>query len=412
MHDIDAATATWLTSPAGLDEVATTTARLDAGTPALHVAQWLRERGHDQRRTSAVLGAATARRRARDRWPDADQLLFTREALEQASDPQVARWRARRLAVEGRPVMDVCAGIGGDALALAELGARVMAVDHVPGRLVLLEHNARVRGLEVATHVADALATSAPPGWWVHADPGRRRGERRVRALREHLPPVPDLVARFGAAPGVGIVLSPAVDLDDPDLPDGELEFVQLAGSLVEAVVWLGEARQGGVRTSCTLLPDELHLERRGAPTPLPVAGIGEHLVEVAPAAVRARLHDELGERIGAHRVSSNRALLTLDDPPPASPWYETRRVEAVLPAHGKAVRRWLRSAPPLPLEIVMHGVDGSPERWWRDIGRPPRGPVGRRLELIRTGDGALAVVTILPGATETDATAEGDATT
>ena len=392
--DIDPDTARWLTSSAGLDAVADATSDLDVGGEELRIAQRLRDRGLLPEHASAVLAAATARRRARDRWRDADALLFTREGLEQASDPEVSAWRARRFVGQDRTVLDLCAGIGGDTLALAEAGCRVIAVDHDPGRLMLLEHNARVRELEIETRLSDALDVDAPTTWWVHADPGRRRGTTRVRALREHLPPVPSIVERFGTAPGVGIVLSPAVDLADPDLPDGELEFVQLGADLVEAIVWLGEGRRGSAVASSTLLPGGEHLARRGDPEALPTGPVGAHLLEVAPAAIRARLHGAIGADIGAHRVARSRALLTVDQPPPPSAWYRSRTVEAVLPAHPRSVRRWLKAAPERPLEIVLHGVDTSVERWWRDLGRPQRGPEGRRLELVRTDDGAIAIVT------------------
>jgi SAM-dependent methyltransferase len=391
---IEPATARWLISAEGLEAVASVTARLDAGDDPLTITQELRSGGIDPATSSAVLTAATARQRARRRWPDADRLLFTREALEQASDPEVSAWRARRLGGSGRRVLDLCAGAGGDTLALGALGTEVVAVDLDPARLILLEHNARVRGLEVRTQAGDALDVDVRGGWWIHADPGRRRGERRVRRLRDHLPPVAALVAHVASAPGTGVVLSPAVDLDDPDLPDGELEFVQLGPDLVEAVVWLGDARRDAALASCTLLPSGAHLTRVAPPARLPTGHVGAYLVQVEPAAIRARLHDHIGAGLDARRVARDRALLTTDVAPPTSPWFRVRRVEEVLPARAKVLRRWLRSAPQTPLEIAFHGIDGSVDRWWRELGRPPRGPDGRRLELVRTADGAIAVMT------------------
>lgn len=395
MPEIDRTIARWLTSSVGLDEVARVTSELDAGTSALRIGQGLRDRGHPPDRASAVLSAGTARRRARARWPEADALLFTREGLEQASDPEVSAWRARRFAGHGRTVLDLCAGIGGDAMALAGAGLKVIAVDEDPGRLLLLEHNARVLEFEIETRLGDVREVDARPSWWVHADPGRRRGTRRVRTLRDHRPSVPTLVDRFGSAPGVGIVLSPAVDLEDPDLPEGELEFVQIGWDLTESIIWLGEGRRDGAVASSTLLPGGERLARQDVAEVLPTGPVGTHLIEVAPAAIRARLHDEVGAHIGARRVARNRALLTVDEAPPPSAWYRSRTVESVLPAHPKPVRRWLKDAPAQPLEIVLHGVDASVERWWRDLGRPRRGPEGRRLELVRTDDGAIAIVTV-----------------
>jgi hypothetical protein len=389
--------ADWLCSPAGLEVVAEATARLDTGADELQVGTWLRgEAGLAAERATAVVAAARARRRARERWPDADRLLFEPVALEQASDPAVAAWRARRMA--GERVWDLCAGIGGDTLAIAATAAAVTAVDLDAARLRLLAHNAQVLGIEVATSCADALEVRPPADAWIHADPARRRDGRRVRRLADHQPPVDALLAAHREAVAMGVVLSPAVDLDDPVLPgDAELEFVADGHGLKESIVWLGAARAPGVLASATLLPDE-HRVRRAAPPTLPVGPVGSHLVEVAPAAVRARLHPEIGLEIGARRVARRRALLTTDGPPPPSPWYRARPVLAVLPARDKAVRQWLRDhvreAGEVPIEVATHGLPADPELWWRALGRPTRGPRGYRIELVRTDDGAQAVVT------------------
>lgn len=393
MAEVTVELAGWLCTPTGRDAIAAATADLDDGHDALAVGSRLRDAGMDPGRATAVMGAATARRRARDRWPDADELLFTPAALEQASDPGVAAWRARRLA--GAVVWDLCAGIGADALAMAAAGAEVTAVDHDGGRLRLLEHNAAQRGLRVDTVVGDALAVSVPEGALVHADPSRRRSGTRVKRLADHQPPVRTLLAVHRHVPGSGVVLSPGVDLDDPDLPsDAELEFVALDGALKESVAWTGRLRAEGAVASATLLPQGQHRVRRGPAVAIEVGEPGAFLVEVVPAAVRARLHPEIGREIGARRLAHRRALLTSDTAPPPSPWYRVRPVLAVLPARARAVRRWLRGADPAAVEIVVHGLEADPVRWWQALGRPPRGPQGYRLELIRTDHGAHAVVT------------------
>lgn len=389
--------ADWLCAASGLEQVAAVTARLDAGDDALAVGTRLRRQGLDGDRAAAVVAAAEARRRARHRWPDADRLLFTPDGLEQASDPEVSAWRARRFAQ--RETWDLCAGLGGDSLALAEAGARVTAVDLDGARLRLLAHNAAVRGVEIAIREADALQVSPPAGAWVHADPSRRTdGGRRARRLADHRPAVGALLARHGGAEGMGLVLSPAVDLADPDLPaDAELEFVADAEGLRESVAWRGEARAPGVVASATLLPGGEHRQRRGEPPVLPVGSLGDQLLEVHPAAVRARLHTGIGEELGARRVARRRALLTLDGPPPpASPWYAARAVLAALPPRPRAVRRWLaqQGEADVPVELALHGVEADLTRWWRDLGRPPRGPQGYRIELVRTDDGVTTVVT------------------
>lgn len=418
MAELTVEVAAWLCSEAGRAVVAATTARLDEGLDALSVGTRLRDSGIESDRATAALGAATARRRARERWDDADDLLFTTTGLEQASDPEVAAWRARRLArgpgghhgpaaassgtvatdvsrTTGPPVWDLCAGLGADTLALAATDADVTAIDIDPARLRLLEHNAVRRGRRVRTVEGDVLRVRPPVDALVHADPSRRSDQRRVRRLADHRPAVGALLAVHAGAPGTGVVLSPAVDLDDPDLPrDAELEFVAVDGELKEAVAWLGGLRSPDVVASATLLPEGLHRARGRRRPEVAVRNVGAYLIEVVPAAVRARLHDELALEIGAGRVARRRALLTSDECPAPSPWYQVRPVLEVLPARAKTVRRWLRGHADVPVEIVTHGLPADPGQWWRELGRPPRGPQGLRVELLRTDDGARTVVT------------------
>ncbi len=408
--ELPVAVARWLVTGDGRAAIERCEASVRGGSDRLSVISALRGDGLDRDRAAAVVAAADARTRARLRWPDADRLVFTRAGLEQASDPAVSAWRAARLADDG-PVEDRAAGCGGDSLALAAAGAAVAASDLDASRLVLLAHNAAVRDLEVATTVADALAHPPPRSGPVHVDPARRVGERRVRRLEDHRPSVPALFAHLAtvaSGPGLAVVLGPGVDPDDPALPpEAEIEFVQLGRQLVEAVVWTGNLRRTAPgaaappRRTATILPapDDLDgvpvTRSRGERGPrLPVGPIGDVLVEVAPAAVRARLHDQLGADIGARRIAQRRALLTADTVVPDSPWWQVRRVETVLPVSARAVRRWLRTADPRPVEVVLHGVDVDPEAYRRALGSPPRGPDGYRVELVRDDEGARAVLT------------------
>ncbi len=455
-------TAAFLVSEPGLAAVEATVRSFDgAGTPTVAMHERVRRDLGDPQLAAAVIAAAQARLRARDRWPDADRLLFTRAALEQASDPVVSAWRARRYA-DAPEVWDLCAGVGGDTLALAEVVPRVTAVDVDPGRLTLLAHNARVRRLSVTTRTGDALRVRPSTSAWLHADPARRIDGRRVRRLSETVPPVDALLDAHAGAPGFGVVVAPGTSLDDLPLRHGggtEVEYVQVGWQLTEAVLWLGACRVPGRVATASLLPAHGDLGGRAVPgvadgalpapgdlggravpgvadgalpapgdlggravpgvadgaLPAPgdlggravslyrdgpraerlvVGEVGAYVVEVAPAAVRARLHDTIGRDVGARRIADRRALLTTDDRPPVSPWYRARPVLACLPARPKAVRAWLRRHDPAEVELVLHGMDLDVTRWWHALGRPPRGPAGLRIELVRRDDDAVALIT------------------
>lgn len=424
MSELDVEVARWLVADVGLAAVAAATQLLDDGSDELRVVTALRARITDPARTAAAIGSAVARRRARDRWLEADRLLFTRESLEQASDPSVAAWRARRF--RDAAVYDLCSGVGGDATAIARNASTVTAVDLDEARLVLLRHNADVFGLHIPTVLGDATTIEVPPDHLVHVDPARRRGGHRIGEPTRTLPPVDALVAAHARLPGLAVVLAPGTDAEHPALGSNvEVEYLQLGGDLVEAVAWSGVLRDDDVTASATILPrpsrprdgadharsaslapgnvtlegvTPMHRVRRGPRGPrLQIGEVGDHLVEVAAAAIRARLHDEIGSDIGAHRLSRHRALLTVDEPPPASAWYRVRQVVQVLPARPAPIRRWLAAADRGPMELVLHGVGADPTRWWRELGRPERGPNGIRIELVRRDQDAIAIITREP---------------
>lgn len=391
---LDAETARWLVGAEGLETVAEAHARLREGASTLEVVTGLRDAALGVARAAAAVEAATARERDRTTHHRDEPLVFTRIGLEQSSHPDVSRWRARRYAGSGT-VVDLCAGVGGDTIALAAAAGAAVAVDLDAARLTLLRHNAAVVGVDAWPVRGDALSPPVDLGGAVHVDPARRAGGRRVRRLADYRPAVPALLQVLRDARGSGVVLSPGVDLSDPDLPDdGELEFIQVGADLVEAVLWTGELASPGVRSSATLLPEGLHLQAREVRPELEIGPVGAFLVEVAPAAVRARLHDHLGERIGARRLARRRALLTTDDDPGDAPWWRVWPVEADLPLRAKAIRAWLREHGEAPIEIATHGVDHDPTELWRAIGKPPRGVGGRRLHLVRTDEGGRCVVT------------------
>jgi hypothetical protein len=432
VEQFDVVTARWLTSADGLAAVTDAGRLLAEGADELHAANALARTVLEPERRAAALSAAVARERARARWPRANALLFTREALEQASDPAVAAWRARELVARltdhlGAPpgqLHDLAAGVGGDTIALAQAlpDGEVIAVDQDPARLELLRHNLKVHGLSATRIEGDALTHPVARQAGIHADPGRRTGGRRVRRLSAHLPSVPALLDAHAEAALVAVAVAPGLDPHDPELPVGvEITFVQLGDQLLEATIWAGEGgtaaatRTGAVLldldgTEVARLPAAVHPDPHpdtdgpddGSPEQdavLPVGEVGAWLIEVAPAAVRARRHDALGRAIGARRLARTRALLTSDEPVPASPWYRARPVLEVLPARPKEVRRWLASPAALDhldggVEVVLHGVDADVDDLLRGFGRPRTGPHGLRIELIRLDRGSVAVIT------------------
>lgn len=405
MEEVDEAVARWAVGP-GRAVVDALVERLREGDDVLRVGTALRADGVAPHRAAFATAAAVTRLAAiAQGLPGAPDLVLTREALEQASHPAAAAWRAGRAAAAAADVgaarlQDRCAGTGGDAVAMAA-HRPVLAVERDPGRAVLAADRAAVLDVDVEVVVADALDPGLPTtGEVVHADPDRRDASgRRARRLGDHGPAVPRLLAATHDAAGRLVTVAPGVAWDDPDLPaDAEVVFLEHDGRLVEAVLCTGAARQDQARATAVLLATGEQRSRAvGDRDRLPVGGIGSHLLVPSTAAVRARLHDRLGREAGARRVADRRALLTCDHDPGASPWLVRERVEAVLPARPRALRDHLRDHPDRRVELVLHGVDADPQAWLRAAGGPPTGPDDLRVHLVRRDDDAIAVCTSRP---------------
>ncbi|MEE2890046.1 MAG: class I SAM-dependent methyltransferase, partial [Planctomycetota bacterium] len=140
-----------------------------------------------------VLSLLEARRRASGRLEDHDHLWLTVDSTQQATRTSVARHKAQRFrsVLGDGPVIDLCCGIGSDAMALAEGGA-VILVDHDPVRLELARANLERTNSPPWALCADACALPLP-ALPLHIDPDRRKGTQR-RHRYDQMDPAPGVL--------------------------------------------------------------------------------------------------------------------------------------------------------------------------------------------------------------------------
>ncbi|MEZ4680439.1 MAG: class I SAM-dependent methyltransferase [Caldilineaceae bacterium] len=143
----------------------------------------------------ALLTQARLRQKAVGKFPNAEQLFFTPDALEQATAWPVAQHRAAWFAerVPAGPILDLGCGIGGDLLALAEQRP-VIGIDLDPVRLQFAAANAEIMGVADRVQLIEADWTSLrragtlPHAVAAFADPARRRGSKRIFRLHQIQP--------------------------------------------------------------------------------------------------------------------------------------------------------------------------------------------------------------------------------
>ncbi len=375
----------WLGSVAGESVCAAMAGGEPADTPAA-IARW-RERLEPER-VVAAWNQVALRRAARAKFTRAGEMLLDRVGLEQASDEMVATHKAQRFAGIGR-VADLCCGIGGDTLALAER-SEVVAVDWSPVRAAMAEHNALVYGNKVDTRSEDVVFFR-PDADAAHIDPDRRPAGRRRREpvfSSPDLEVLTEMVEHYG---DVAIKLSPGVNFDSLGF-DAEIELISHGGECKQAVAWTGQFKQA--RRRATALPSGESVVAVGdAPAPWPAPRAPEPgliLFEPDPAVIRANLVGAVAREHDLSPVDERIAYL-LGERLVSTGLLTPFRVIDVIGFSLKKVRPWLAGHDVGRLEIKTRGFAARPE----DIRRRLR-PSGDRtavLFLTRVGEKPLAIL-------------------
>jgi SAM-dependent methyltransferase len=164
---------------------------------------------------AAALTQQALRAAARQKFSRADDMLFTRAGLEQASSELTAAHSALRFAGLDL-VADLCCGIGGNLTALAATARRLVGVDADIDALRFAGHNAAVypATADLALVRADVRELDYGGPWGaVFIDPARRAAGRRLRT-GDSEPPLRWCFALAGRVPGVCIKAAPGLDRD------------------------------------------------------------------------------------------------------------------------------------------------------------------------------------------------------
>ena len=323
-----------------------------------------------------------ARLRARARpvfGDDADVLLLTADALEQAGRPELAARRAARLLDGGATsVADLGCAAGTDTVALARAGASVVAADRDPVALALTAANAAALGLAdrirvVDANVVDLVATGDLFGCAAATlDPARRAGGRRQLDPDRWSPPWSTVTALLDRVPASVVKVAPGLDHDR--VPDGiEAEWVSVGGSIVEALLW----GRGLSRTwrRATLVRDGQILEvtADADPGPAPVGAVRGWLHEPDPALIRSGLMSLVAVDLSATLVDPTIAYLT-SDARADTPWVSSYRVTDVLPFNLRKLKALLRDRGIGRVVVKKRGSPIEPETLARQLRGPGPG--------------------------------------
>ncbi len=308
----------------------------------------------------AALELARLRQKAVGKFgADAARLYFTRDALEQASDPLIRRWRAAQVP-DAQRIVDACCGIGADSVTFAEAGHDVIGLELDPLRVALARLNAAALDVAARFEVADVRA-GIPDADLVFFDPARRGDDgKRIFDVERYQPPLSTL--RGWGVNRMMVKLSPGVDLSQLAGYGGSVTFVSVQGDLKEAILMLGGDVDAGYR-ALRLGAGDPALWARAADdaTTAPISPPRGWLVEPDPAIIRAGLVAHLALELGGAQLDPEIAYITTDVKP-ETVWARAWRIVDWMPFNLKKLRAYLREHGVGQVTVKKRGTAVTPE--------------------------------------------------
>jgi hypothetical protein len=380
----DVADYDWLTG----DEAAVLLSELADSDIPLHTALGRLRRRLSPQRAHLVAELVELRNRASSKFSAADRMYFTRTTLEQATDEHVARYKANRIARRAGSVSDryalriadVCCGIGGDLLSLAEQGT-VTAIDKSSSTSLLAAANVRkvVPAAHVQVHTIDAAAINLDgiDAW--HIDPDRRSSGRRTTSLEFCQPDLSIIEHLLGRVPHAAIKLAPATKVPPVWTERCELEWISRGGQCRQLVAWHGNLAECPGHHRATILPAAC---RRSAvagglaaqtvigtsnqPTPIAPQPCN-YIFDIDPAVLAANLKGALAAAHNLSALDAGPTYLT-GDTPISNPALTCFHVDDILPLRTQLLAKYFRDRQIGQLEIKKRGVDIVPEKLRREL--------------------------------------------
>lgn len=327
--------------------------------------------------------------------------MATSRALEQSTDHVVSSYKASMMA--DWDVLDLCGGIGGDAMGLAARGG-VLTIDRDPIMTKMAAENLRTSRATHAVAICDDVQAyvdrlgASANRCAVHVDPDRRPDERRKVDPAAYSPSL-ERVDRWASRMRACLVkLAPAAELPDEIAGHYHRQWISHAGSVREQMLVSGDCLataglRAGERSAVRLMSDGSQCLFASASSEVTSDEAShsplEYLYDFDGAVRAAGLSMAFAQSHGLKPLSGPAGFFSSDEARECSPLLQGFRVEWSGPADIKQVRKQLAVLGGSLRAIKVRGSDHDPQKLQKSlafdspseripmtllIGRGPRG--------------------------------------
>ena len=199
-------------------------------------------------RVQQILDLSRLRGHAVAKFSKASRMYFTQTQLEQSTSEAIANYKAQRFTGMGR-VADLCCGIGGDAIGLAQV-ADLQIVDSYDLVLEMARRNVKAYGKTVDSTLGKAETFDVGSVDAFHLDPDRRtlsESEVEIRTIQpdSFSPDLENIRKLESLNPNFGIKIAPG---STPWSGEYEIEFISHQRECKQQILWSGAlAKSPGV---------------------------------------------------------------------------------------------------------------------------------------------------------------------
>lgn len=329
-------------------------------------ADWIASLAELQRKASEKFGPP---------GPGQSHWVVTTRGLQQSSDAFSAAYKANRFP-RGATIIDVCCGIGADAIALRQRGP-LLAIDADPLIARMAAYN-----LQTADHLQTAYPAQVVAGFaervlsvpddrrqqvFLHIDPDRRPGDRRATDPRRYRPALEDVLRWLSCCDGGVVKLAPAATVPLSLPLRCHREWISVGGSVRQQLLWTGKlaGAEPAYHSATTLDAKHHHVTFTASPqqsglkeTPVPLRWV----IDLDPAIRAAGLSVAFARQHGWFALCGPQGFFTTDSREVPSPLARAYEVLWSGPADVKTLKRVAAELKRSLLEIKVRGTEHDPD--------------------------------------------------